>query len=55
MARDRNGYLGFILLEVIDEMLRVGKTGLAIICNRADDVMVILWHKFIEIFCLKIF
>lgn len=29
--------------------------GLAIIYNRADDDMVILWHKFIEKFNVKIF
>ena len=39
---------------MIDEMLKVSKIGLAIICIRTDDVMVILWHKFIETFCLKI-
>lgn len=55
MAGDRNAYLGFIFREVTDEMLRVYKMGLTIICNRANDVMVILRHKFIETFCLKIF
>lgn len=53
VERDRNAYLGFILIEVIDEML--SKIRLAIICNRADEVMVILWHKSLETFCLKIF
>lgn len=39
---DRNAYLEFILIEVIDEILKVSKMGLAIFCNRSDDVMVIL-------------
>ena len=51
--RERNAYLGFILLEVIDEML--SKARWAIICNRVDEVMVILWHKFIGTVCLRIF
>lgn len=50
-----NAYLGFMLIEVIDEMLKVSKMGLTIIHMKADDAMVILWHKFIETFCLKIF
>lgn len=40
-------------MEVINEVFRVYKAGLAIICNRAEDAVVILWHKFIETFCLK--
>lgn len=54
MAGNGNAYLGFNLIEVIDEMLK-SQMGLAIICNRADAVMVILWHNFIETFCLKVF
>lgn len=49
----RNGYLGFILVEVINGVFRVYKAGLTIIRNRADDAVVILWHKFIETFCLE--
>lgn len=40
--------------EVIDGILGMDKTGLAIICNRADEVMLILWHQFIERFCPKV-
>jgi hypothetical protein len=31
MARGRNAYLGFILIEVTDGLLRVNETGVAII------------------------
>lgn len=42
-------------MEVINEVFRVYKVGFVIICNRVEDVVVILWYKFIEIFCFKMF
>lgn len=45
VAEHRNGYLGFILTEVINRVFRVYKAGLTIIHKRAGDAVVILWHN----------
>lgn len=55
IVEHRNAYLGFILMEVINGVFKVYKAGFSIIHKRADDAVVSLWHKFIEIFCLEMF
>lgn len=42
-------------MEVINGVFRMYKTGFGITHNRADDAVVSLWHKFIEMFCLEMF